>query len=463
MSSQFLQQLQEWSVSHSILFDDDTDTYCVDQRRRYQGHTLAVARPNSVQQLAQIVQLCAQYRIAIVPQGGNTSLCGAATPEQTGQNIIVSFERLNQLIEVDADNNTITVDAGVTLQQVQQAALAANRLFPANWAAAGSCQIGGALATNAGGVNVLRYGNMRELTLGLEVVLADGTIWNGLRGLRKDNTGYDLKQLFVGAEGTLGLISRAVLRLYPLPTAHATALVAVESPAQAVSLLRDLQAKVSDRITSFELISRPCLTLLHQHFPQLASPFSEAPEWSVLLELSDGGDNEHLFELLATILYEAGFEHAYVAQNQRQAASFWALREHIPEAQRIEGVSIKHDISLPVGAIPQFLAESQSQILAQYPDANIVAFGHLGDGNLHYNLFLSDKTAFVYQQEAAINAIVYRLVAQYNGSISAEHGIGQLKKSTLSEYRSQTELLLMKGIKQTLDPLGLMNPGKVLI
>ncbi len=463
MSSEFLQQLQPWVESHSLLFGNDTAAYCVDQRRRYQGQTLAVARPNSVQQLAEIVQLCAQYRIPMVPQGGNTSLCGAATPDQTGQNIIISFERMNQIIEVDADNNTITVEAGVTLQQVQQAALAANRLFPANWAAAASCQIGGALATNAGGVNVLRYGNMRELTLGLEVVLADGTIWNGLRGLRKDNTGYDLKQLFVGAEGTLGLISRAVLRLYPLPTAHATALVAVDSPAEAVTLLRNLQAQVSDRITSFELISRPCLALLHQHFPQLASPFSEAPEWCVLLELSDGGSSEYLLEQLATILFEAGFEHAYVAQNQRQASDFWRLREHIPEAQRLEGVSIKHDISIPVGAIPQFLTECETRILVQYPDANIVAFGHLGDGNLHYNLFLSDKTALIYQKEDKINAIVYQLVAQLNGSISAEHGIGQLKKLALIQYRSHIELTLMNSIKQTLDPMGLMNPGKILI
>lgn len=463
MSSEFLQQLQLMTESHALLFGGDTAKYCLDQRRRYCGHTLAVIRPNSTQQLSEIAQLCSRYRVSIVPQGGNTSLCGAATPDESGNNVVISFERMNRIIKVDADNNTITVEAGVTLQQVQQAALAANRLFPANWAAAGSCQIGGALATNAGGVNVLRYGNMRELTLGLEVVLADGAIWDGLRGLRKDNTGYDLKQLFVGAEGTLGLISRAVLRLYPLPTAYATALIDVGSPAAAVALLRNLQAQVSDRITSFELISRPCLELLQLHFPKLIQPFTNLPEWCVLLELSDGGESEVLIEQLTNTLFECGFENTYVAQNQRQSADFWRLREHIPEAQRIEGVSIKHDISIPVGDIPRFLSECHSQLIEQFTDAHIVAFGHLGDGNLHYNLFLADKTAQIYQHEAAINAIVYQLVAQYNGSISAEHGIGQLKKTSLTHYRSPCELSLMASIKQALDPFGLMNPGKVLL
>ncbi|WP_255587953.1 FAD-binding oxidoreductase [Deefgea piscis] len=449
--------------SHGLLFGENTAPYCLDQRRRFQGQALAVARPKSTEQLVELVKLCAEHHIAMVPQGGNTSLCGAATPDSSGHSLIIAFERMNQFIEVDADNNTITVDAGVTLQQVQTAALAANRLFPANWGAAASCQIGGALATNAGGVNVLRYGNMRELTLGLEVVLADGTIWHGLRGLRKDNTGYDLKQLFVGAEGTLGLISRAVLRLYPLPTAHATALIDVDSPAIAVELLRDLQAKVGDRVTSFELISRPCLDLLQRHFPQLQQPFSQSPAWCVLLELSDGGNSEQLISQLAEILFAAGFSNAYVAQNQRQAQDFWCLRERIPEAQRIEGVSIKHDISIPVGDIPRFLTECQNELIQQYLDANIVAFGHLGDGNLHYNLFLNEKTALIYQFEQAINAIVYRLVAKYNGSISAEHGIGQLKKQSLSQYRTATELLMMRSIKQALDPQQLMNPGKVLL
>ncbi|WP_028448388.1 FAD-binding oxidoreductase [Chitinibacter tainanensis] len=457
-----LAQLQAWQQSHAILFGADTAPYCLDQRRRYQGEALAVARPNSTAQVQELVKLCAAHGVSIVPQGGNTSLCGAATPLASGQSLVISFERMQQIIKVDADNNTMAVEAGVTLAAVQQAALTANRLFPANWAAFESCQIGGALATNAGGVNVLRYGNMRELTLGLEVVLADGEIWDGARGLRKDNTGYDLKQLFVGSEGTLGLITKAVLRLYPLPTAHATALVAVSDPQAAVDLLRGLQAEVGDRVTSFELISAPCLALLQQHFPRLAQPFAPPPAWSVLIELSDGGETEQLTERLAEYLFAHGLEEAYVANNASEAALFWQLRESIPEAQRVEGVSIKHDISLPIGAIPDFLQICDAEMQASFPDVRIVAFGHLGDGNLHYNLFLADKTAGVYQQEAAVNAIVYRHVAALHGSISAEHGIGQLKRDTLRSVRSPLELTLMRQIKQALDPAGLLNPGKVL-
>ncbi|WP_348943631.1 FAD-binding oxidoreductase [Chitinibacter sp. FCG-7] len=458
----FLEQLHQWQASHAILFGADTAPYCLDQRRRYQGQAIAVARPASTEQVQQLVRLCAEHQVAIVPQGGNTSLCGAATPLNEGQSLIVSLERMKDIIQVDADNNTMTVQAGVTLAQVQQAALAANRLFPANWAAAASCQIGGALATNAGGVNVLRYGNMRELTLGLEVVLASGEVWDGLRGLRKDNTGYDLKQLFVGSEGTLGLITQAVLRLYPLPTAHATALVALDNPAAAVDLLRGLQAEVGDRVTSFELISAPCLDLLKKHFPRLAQPFDTSPAWCVLIELSDGGDSVALTDRLAEYLFAHGCMDAYVAQTLGEAADFWALRESIPEAQRIDGVSIKHDISLPIGAIPDFLKVCDAEMLSAFPGAQIVAFGHLGDGNLHYNLFLADKTAAVYAHEHAVNEVVYRNVAARNGSISAEHGIGQLKRDTLQQTRPSLELGLMRHIKAALDPAGLFNPGKVL-
>ncbi|WP_410499835.1 FAD-binding oxidoreductase [Chitinibacter sp. S2-10] len=457
-----LEQLYAWQTSHAILFGADTASYCLDQRRRYQGQALAVARPKDTEQVQQLVRLCAEHGVAIVPQGGNTSLCGAATPLSSGQSLIISFERMKQIVRVDADNNTMIVQAGVTLAQVQQAALAANRLFPANWAAAASCQIGGALATNAGGVNVLRYGNMRELTLGLEVVLASGEVWDGLRGLRKDNTGYDLKQLFVGSEGTLGLITQAVLRLYPLPTAHATALVAVENPAAAIDLLRGLQAEVGDRITSFELISAPCLDLLKKHFPRLAQPFDSIPAWCVLIELSDGGETAALIDRLAEYLFAHGCIDAYVAQSASEAADFWLLRESIPDAQRVEGVSIKHDISLPIGVIPDFLRVCGAELIAHFSGANIVAFGHLGDGNLHYNLFLADQTAGVYMQEHAVNEIVYRHVAALNGSISAEHGIGQLKRESLQQARPALELAMMRQIKAALDPLGIFNPGKVL-
>ncbi|AMC36373.1 hydroxyacid dehydrogenase [Janthinobacterium sp. B9-8] len=459
----FLDELNYLLDAAGVLTGKDTAAYCLDQRRRYQGAALAVARPRSSTEVAAVVQLCARHGVAIVPQGGNTSLCGGATPDASGAALILSLERMNQVLEVDADNNTITVEAGAVLADVQAAARAANRLFPAEWAAAGSCRIGGALATNAGGVNVLRYGNMRELTLGLEVVLASGEIWNGLRGLRKDNTGYDLKQLFVGSEGTLGVITRAVLRLYPLPTAHATALVAVDDPTAAVDLLRGVQAAVGDRVTSFELISRPCFELLAKQCPNLPHPFSPLPEWAVLVELSDGGDSHVLTDQLAEVLHIMGCDHALLAQNSRQAKDFWRLREHIPEAQRREGVSIKHDISVPVGNIPAFLNECGHQLQLAFNDAVIIAFGHLGDGNLHYNVFRTDKTSALYADEPMVNDIVYSCVADHNGSISAEHGIGQLKRHHLVKYRNPLELALMQQIKQVFDPAQIMNPGKVFI
>ncbi|MGL4603600.1 MAG: FAD-binding oxidoreductase [Iodobacter sp.] len=459
----FLDALNLLSDAAGVLTGKDTDAYCLDQRRRYQGRALAVARPRSVEEVAAVIKLCVLHQVAVVPQGGNTSLCGGATPDASGTALILSLERMNRVLKVDADNNTLEVEAGAILADVQAAARAANRLFPAEWAAAGSCRIGGALATNAGGVNVLRYGNMRELTLGLEVVLPDGEIWNGLRGLRKDNTGYDLKQLFVGSEGTLGVITRAVLRLYPLPTAHATALVTVDSPAAAIELLRGVQAVVGDRVTSFELISKPCFELLAKQCPSLPHPFSPLPEWAVLLELSDGGDSGELINQLAEVLDALGCNNALLAQNYKQAKDFWKLREHIPEAQRREGVSIKHDISVPVGSIPAFLDECGRQIAAAFTDAAIIAFGHLGDGNLHYNVFRSDKTAGLYTDEPAINEIVYLCVARHNGSISAEHGIGQLKRHHLAKYRDPLELALMQKIKRVFDPAGIMNPGKVLL
>ena len=459
----FLDALNLLSDAAGVLTGKDTDAYCLDQRRRYQGRALAVARPRSVEEVAAVIKLCALHQVAVVPQGGNTSLCGGATPDASGKALILSLERMTRVLKVDADNNTLEVEAGAILADVQAAARAANRLFPAEWAAAGSCRIGGALATNAGGVNVLRYGNMRELTLGLEVVLPDGEIWTGLRGLRKDNTGYDLKQLFVGSEGTLGVITRAVLRLYPLPTAHATALVAVDSPAAAIELLRGVQAVVGDRVTSFELISKPCFDLLAKQCPSLPHPFSPLPEWAVLLELSDGGDSGELINQLAEVLDALGCNNALLAQNNKQAKDFWKLREHIPEAQRREGVSIKHDISVPVGSIPAFLDECGRQIAAAFTDAAIIAFGHLGDGNLHYNVFRSDKTAGLYTDEPVINEIVYLCVARHNGSISAEHGIGQLKRHHLAKYRDPLELALMQKIKRVFDPAGIMNPGKVLL
>ncbi|SFN81737.1 FAD/FMN-containing dehydrogenase [Formivibrio citricus] len=463
MTTSFLAALQALLDPAGILTDETALAgYCLDQRRRYRGQALAVARPRSCEEVAAVVRLCAEHGVPIVPQGGNTGNCGAATPDESGSALILSLERMNRILEVDADNNTITVETGVILADAQAAARAAGRLLAADWAAAASCQIGGALAVNAGGVNVLRYGNMREQTLGLEVVLASGEIWGGLRALRKDNTGYDLKQLFIGAEGTLGIITRAVLRLFPLPTAQALALVAFPDPDAALALLRDLQGRVGDRVTSFELIGQPCLELLAKHFPQLPQPFSPAPQWLALIELSDCGDSAELSDKLIEALAESEIEDAVLARNAAESEALWRLREEIAEAQRREGVSIKHDISLPVSRVPAFLAECGPKLQAEFPDAQIVAFGHLGDGNLHYNVFRADKSQAAYQAEAAINAIVYGCVTQLGGSISAEHGIGQLKVDALTQYRSKLELDLMRGIKQLLDPQNLMNPGKVL-
>ncbi|MBE9608336.1 FAD-binding oxidoreductase [Chitinilyticum piscinae] len=462
MSAEFLAELATLTDPAGILTGAATDGYLLDQRRRFAGRALAVARPRDTAEVAAMLALCHRHRVAVVPQGGNTSLCGGATPDSSGQALLLSLERFHGIDDIDADNNTITVAAGATLASVQAAARSAGRLFPADWAAAASCQIGGALATNAGGINVLRYGNMRNLVLGLEVVLADGTIWNGLRGLRKDNTGYDLKQLFVGSEGTLGIITRAVLRLYPAPTAHATALVPVAGPQAALELLHELQAAAGDRITSFELISAPCMALLAQHFPALPQPFAPIPDWLVLIELADAGEDSALQDKLAEVLFAQGLDEALLAQHASQSRAFWELRESIPEAQRLEGVSIKHDISVPLSAIPDFIEQCGRALLAAYPTAQIIAFGHLGDGNLHYNIFLPDHSAGVYAEEEHINAIIYREVAERRGSFSAEHGIGQLKRGLMQHYRSPVELALMRQIKQALDPHNLMNPGKFL-
>lgn len=458
----FLSRLDVLLGSSGWLTGEQMGGYCLDQRGRYQGRALAVARPQNTGEVAAVVQLCRELGVAIVPQGGNTSLCGGATPDASGSELILSLSRMNRVLAVDADNNTLTVEAGVTLTQAQQAARVARRLFPANWAAADTCQIGGALATNAGGLNVLRYGNMRELTLGLEVVLADGSVWNGVRGLRKDNSGYDLKQVFIGSEGTLGIITQAVLRLFPLPTARATALVGVAGPTEALALLHAVQGRMVDRVTSFELLSKPCFELLDRHFPQLVQPLRPMPAWAVLLELSDGGDSADLINILVEALVDLGMEDAVVAQSPQQERELWQLREMIPEAQRREGVSIKHDIGVPVSAIPTFLRDCSAKIYSQFPTAQVVAFGHLGDGNLHYNIFFPDHSKAVYVHEPQVNEIVYACVADHEGTFSAEHGVGQLKRMALARYRSPTEVALMHSIKTALDPEHLMNPGKVL-
>ena len=449
---------------HVLTAADDVAPFCSDWRGRYTGSALGVALPGSTEQVAAVVRACAATGTAIVPQGGNTGLCGGATP--VGGERVVSLRRLNRIRAVDADNNSITVEAGCTLQAVQEAALAADRLFPLSLAAEGSATIGGNLSTNAGGVQVLRYGNARELTLGLEVVLADGRVWDGLRALRKDNTGYDLKHLFIGAEGTLGLITAATLKLFPRPRAYATAWVALPAPAAAVRLLGRLRDAAGDNVTAFEIVGRPALDLVLKHIPNARDPLAGRPAWQVLIELSGARDDlSATLEQALQAATEAGvIDDAVLAASEAQTAALWALRENVSEAQKIEGVSIKHDIAVPVSRIAEFISRADAALRAAFPEVRIVCFGHFGDGNLHYNQSRSDaqSNADFIAQTAAVNRIVHDLVHQLGGSISAEHGLGQLKREEVLRYKSGTEMGLMRAVKQALDPRGLMNPGKLL-
>ncbi len=454
-------------ASRVLVAADDVAPFCTDWRGRYSGNALCVALPGSTEEVAAVVRACVAAGVAVVPQGGNTGLCGGATP--TRGEVVVSLRRMNRIRAIDADNNSITVEAGCTLHAVQEAAREADRLFPLSLAAEGSATIGGNLSTNAGGVQVLRYGNARELTLGLEVVLADGRIWNGLRALRKDNTGYDLKHLFIGAEGTLGLITAATLKLFPRPRTHATAWVAVPDPASAVRLLGRLRDAAGDNVTAFEIVGRPALELVLRHIPNARDPLLGKPAWQVLIELggsSDmGGDLSATLERALEAAAEDGIVNdAVLAASEAQTAALWALRENVSEAQKIEGISIKHDIAVPVSRIAEFIARADAALRAAFPEVRIICFGHIGDGNLHYNQSRSDAQSndeFI-AQTGAVNRIVHDLVHGLGGSISAEHGLGQLKREEVLRYKSQTEMDLMRAVKQALDPRGLMNPGKLL-
>ena len=459
-------------TAHVLRDDADTAPFLTDWRGRYRGEAICVVRPGSSAETAQVVAACAGAGVAMVPQGGNTGLVGGATPcapaSHPGGEVVVSLGRMNRILAIDLDNNTISVEAGCILQRVQEAAAAAGRLFPLSLAAEGSATIGGNLSTNAGGVQVLRYGNMRELTLGLEVVLADGRIWNGLRGLRKDNTGYDLKHLFIGAEGTLGLITAAVLKLFPLPRASATAWAAMRDPAAAVALLGRLRERCGERVSAFEIVGRPALDLVLKHIPAARDPLAARHDWQVLAELTDIDASADLGARLEAILaeeIEAGrLLDAAIAQNVSQATALWNLRENISEAQKIEGLSIKHDISVPISHIAEFIARADAALVDTFEGVRIVCFGHIGDGNLHYNLSkpaAQENQAFIAGTEA-INRIVHDLVHQLGGSISAEHGLGQLKREEIRRYKSQVELDMMREVKRALDPRGLMNPGKLL-
>ena len=455
-------------TSHCLSTQDDMAPFLTDWRGRYTGAAQAVVLPADTAEVSAVVKACVASGTPIVPQGGNTGLCGGATPLTDGLAVVVNLSRLRCIRRVDPANNAMTVEAGTPLAVVQAAALEADRFFPLSLASEGSCEIGGVISTNAGGVQVLRYGNTRELVLGLEVVLPDGQVWNGLRSLRKDNTGYDLKHLFIGAEGTLGIVTAATLKLFARPRSSVTAWLAVASPAAAVALLSRLRGVAGDRVTAFELVSRTALELVLRHIPGARNPLEASHSWCVLVELTDARQEAGLAELLETELQQAMADGAVhdgvVARSESQATALWFLRENISEAQKREGFSIKHDISVPISAIPEFLERAGQALEAVHPGVRIVAFGHLGDGNLHYNLSrpLCDENEAFITRTTEVGRIVHDLVAVFDGSISAEHGIGQLKRNILPVYKSRIELEMMRGIKKMLDPAGLMNPGKIL-
>jgi D-lactate dehydrogenase (cytochrome) len=463
--TQLLTDLSALVGPANLLTGADMAPYLGEERALFRGSALAVIRPGSTEEVAACVRVLAAARVAIVPQGGNTGLCGGAVPE--GDAVVVSTERLNRIRAVDPVNFTLIAEAGCVLASLQQAADDSGCLFPLSLGAEGSCRIGGNLSTNAGGVAVLRYGNTRDLVLGLEVVLPDGRVWNGLRSLRKDNTGYDLKHLFVGAEGTLGIITAAVLKLFPKPREQATALVAIPSPASALRILAAARQASGDAVTACELVPRIGLEIGLAHVPGVRDPFDRPHPWYLLVELSSsrpGGLREALEEVLADALEDGTASDAVLAESGDQRKALWKIRESIPGAQKKEGGSIKHDVAVATSRVPEFLDRATSAVEHALPGVRVVAFGHIGDGNIHFNLTQpagADKRAFL-DQWRRMNRIVHDIVADMGGSVSAEHGIGRLKIDEMARYKSGVELDLMKRVKAALDPDGIMNPGKVL-
>ena len=467
--NEFLELCRD-AIGAAHVFTDSADIagYLTDWRRRFTGRALAVLKPASTDEVAMLVRLCARFGVPIVPQGGNTGLVLGSVPDESGTAVVMSLTRLNRIRAIDTINNTMTVESGCILEQVQNAAAEAGRLFPLSLAAEGSCTIGGNLSTNAGGTAVLRYGNTRELCLGLEVVTAQGEVWSGLRGLRKDNTGYDLRDLFIGAEGTLGIITAAVLKLFPQPRAQLTALAGMQTPDAALRLLSLAQEKCGAALTGFELMSDFCLQLVARHFPQMRLPFPQNYPQYVLLEISDSESEEHANAMLEALITDAleqdAIQDAVVAASLAQSKALWNLREHIPLAQAEEGKNIKHDISVPISRIGDFIRITNVELQEKFPGCRMVTFGHLGDGNLHYNVSPpeDDPGDALIAHQGAINRVVHDSVHQFGGSISAEHGLGALKRDEVRAYKSEVELKLMQMLKQALDPRNLMNPGKVL-
>jgi FAD/FMN-containing dehydrogenase len=473
--SDFIQKLAAIVGDRGLIVDAaGKHPYLTDWRENFLGTALAVVRPATTEEVAAVVGLCAAEKVAVVPQGGNTGLVGGGTPDEDGREIVLSLNRMNRIVDIDPIGYSMTVEAGCILKTIQETAAQHDRLFPLSLAAEGSCTIGGNLSTNAGGVQVLHYGNARHLVLGLEVVTPAGDIWNGLRALKKDNTGYDLRDLYLGAEGTLGIITRAVLKLWPKPKDVATSWIAVPSPEAAVALLSGAHAASEDNVTSCELMSRQGIDFVLKHIPGAADPLAEKYDWYVLLEWSssrprrEGENQSGLREKMEAFLgeeMESGqVLNATIAQNETQARALWALRENHSEAQKREGPSIKHDISVAVSKLPTFMHEGLAAMKKALPECRPVPFGHVGDGNLHFNCQSPpgwDKPRFMAYHEA-ISGAVYDLVVGHGGSISAEHGIGLLKVDELAHYRTKIELDAMRAIKRALDPQNIMNPGKVI-
>ncbi len=469
MSSPLLETLQAVVGAAHVLSDGDLSAWELDWRKRARGKALAVVRPAKVQEVADVVKACAAAGVSIVPQGGNTGLVGGSTPDSSGRQIVLSLQRMHAIRQLDGANLTMTVEAGCILQTLQETAEKAGFLFPLSLAAEGSCTLGGNLATNAGGTQVVRYGNARDLCLGLEVVTAQGDIWEGLSGLRKDNTGYDLRDLLVGSEGTLGIITAATMKLYPMPVAQLTAWAAVPNMAQAVTLLGMAQQQLGPGLTGFEVMGQFALSLVAKHFTQQRVPLYQDTPFCVLLENSDHESENHAREqferLLASALEKGCVTDAVIAENLSQARQLWHTRESIPLAQAEEGLNIKHDISIAVSRTAEFVAVTDALLEQAIPGVRLVNFGHLGDGNLHYNVQApagGDMPAFLRDHEKNVNSIVYDSVARFGGSISAEHGVGSLKLYPLEQYKSPVALGMMRAIKRALDPDNLLNPGRVL-
>ena len=442
-------------------------TYVNDWLGKAHGRTVAVVRPRNTTEVAAVMRLCHQSHTPVVPQGGNTGMSGGATPDLSGAQVVLSLNRMKRIHDVDPVNNTLTADAGVILAEIQQAARKVGRYFPLSLGAEGSCTIGGNLATNAGGTGVLRYGNTRDLTLGLEVVLPDGRVWNGLRALRKDNTGYDLKDLFIGSEGSLGIITGVVLKLFAAPAGRVTAWVGVQNLANVVALLNRLQADCGPRLSAFEMMSAPSLSLVTTQLEAHVSPLKKIYPYYALIELADtnmAGLQDMLQTGLSAAIEEGLIDDCVVAMSEAQSVSMWKLREGISLAQVKAGKAVKHDIALPISGLARFVAEADQAVLTEFPGLPIINFGHIGDGNLHYNVLLPlDVAPEDYKEKTTgLNKRIHDLVAQFNGSISAEHGVGTLRRDELRRYKSTVEMDLMIAIKRALDPNQLMNPGKLL-